>query len=883
MHFTNLLTFSKRFMAMSLIGVSLLTVTPTVYAAESNDTAFIPFRSYYLSYLATHSGENSAENIYLWCKMLSEQINGTNNSSAGDWFSTYNSEIVLPGGDYISESDAKNEYLYKNGVSNSIYDTMIANIITNNGFEFLDAWINGYTDKNGLTILSASDGKESFINFFDNEYETFPKTAAAIVALTQTEEGKVWLQNYSYEKNGSNEKSIGINLLKLMCVDFNELNENQLNWCKNYLPYLLSNYVSNGSNALAASTKNAYLYDFMARSINGAQYTGTKATATIVNANGVNLGTVAAGTTLQQEFFNYVVASQQGFGAFIQNIIGGQQYTGAYSNTKDLSSFETASSILMAPDADIDYYTASANGGDNDTDWFDHAMYLQSTNGSYPTFATIYKLVMNNASTKAYYQDWISRFHGKSGKTEAWNYIQEQKGTTGPIIQFDWVTYGAHKNGPNCTGLLAEGNPGQAIGRSDSNNFVYTHNWGERRSALALYGWYTGTVKGITFNGEPHWINNGSGTWGWTQPLNKDYSNFDSVTVGLLGWDNWLINFDDNTFKETGGFSMPWTDQLDTSATVQIRAGSTSGTIVGSAVCTVKDRVHANVTIDIPEKYKSQNLYLVITMSNEQLRNLGKHPGAEGGGYLESVTLSWKGSTQKCIDGHSYKDFTYSYSEDYKTVIVSHECTVCGVDETEKITATVTETDTSYIYTYTPTVLSNELSSWTKIISKDLGSGTVTINAASGADKISGNWTVSNNKYSIGIAHEYKNATTYRAVTSSSAIAEGIANVKTGAIKANAKQITVIGEHSTSPREYLVVSVYDKNNKLIKTESGYYSITINLEDLSLLEKEGCWISINHSRSLYAYTYGPWNDLWDNYPAPVPITSVSGVNSVKITY
>jgi hypothetical protein len=157
------------------------------------------------------------------------------------------------------------------------------------------------------------------------------------------------LKNYTYANTGDVEASVGVGLLKLLTLNWEELNENQINWCKEYLPYLLQNYRDYGADAIAAQNRNSALYDFMARSVYGAQCT---------------YASKVSSTNMRQEFYNYVIESNKGYGDFIQNVIGGTTYTATingytFSNI-DLKDYSTSSSVHWAPDADLDY--SSING-----------------------------------------------------------------------------------------------------------------------------------------------------------------------------------------------------------------------------------------------------------------------------------------------------------------------------------------------------------------------------------------------------------------------------------------------------------------------------------------------------------------------------------------
>ena len=217
---------------------------------------------------------------------------------------------------------------------------------------------------------------------------------------------------------------------------------------------------------------------------------------------------------------------------------------------------------------------------------------------------------------------------------------------------------------------------------------------------------------------------------------------------------------------------------------------------------------------------------------------------------------------------------------------MSHTCKTCGVEETEVLSVDngkVTVDDSNElktVYTYTPEQLS--LSSWTKEISKDLGTGTVTYTATSGATNVGGNWSVYNDKYSVAYSHRVYGTGQNQAVTSESVIAEGTATVKSGAIKANVKSVTVSGEHS-NPYEYMTVIVYSGDNKLLKSNSGYDSVTVDLSDLSIIEKDGCWISVTYSRNKFSEALSVISSAWGNYPSTFSLNTTATIKSVSVMY
>lgn len=845
----------KRVLALGLTAVTIFTATPsmlTVFAAENEvneiegseeNGIFVPFRSSFISYLSENSGTTDVETQkvikYIWMRLLAEQY------ADSSWSNIYYSAVVLPGGTYLSEDGAKGKYLYSNGTSNSIYDQLLANEIKNEGISFIKSWTGGYTDSFGNVILTEAAGRDEFIKFFDTESTSWTQTAKAIVEVTKTTEGNTWLQDYTYAKNGSNESSIGITLLKLFCVDFDNLNDTQLTWVKAYLPYLLSNYASSGSNALAASNKNAYLYDFMARSVNGAQSTLTKSSATTVSAQGTTLGTVAAGTTLQQEFFNYVVASGTGFGQFVQNIIGGEQYTGAYSNSYDLTGFETVSSMYFGTnDSDIDYYTSSANGGDKDTDWFMHSMYLGSSQ-----FQTVLSLTNNNATAKDWYQKWIARFAGKSGQTISWNYLANQttnvtnvnSAGSNPTNGYTFFGWG----NTNGTTGSRDDDPAAVHAYSYSSTLLLGYNFGRAGGTDGTNPWTTPT-RG--------WNNFKDATFTYYVPINQDYKGANTVIVNL---------------RSTVSVSSP----------VYVMAVSPAGATINSTTVSATSSSTATLSLKESDWNTYGSIYLKIYVPHSTVEAMGSAVHNKACSFSLSVTgvsLKWN-SSQTCIDGHNFGDWIYKYSDDYKTCTLSHTCKTCGVDETENITATVQETNTATNYTYTPVILSSIKAAWTKTITKDLGSGTVTFTAGSGE------WTYTNYNYETFHWHPGINGVYYKA-TQTNALAEALGLVISGNIKANAKYITITSPYTDNVIKAQLINA--DGSKTLYMAAGSGSVTLDLTDLSLEDKENCYLAIFHNRTVTYTNYEIYKstDNWNtDFPAATPVSATTTISKVTIAY
>ncbi len=849
--FLNKKCLLKRVAALSLAAATIFTAVPstTLTANAEEVQVFIPFRSDYIGYLAEHSTENAQENIYIFCKMLGEQLNGTDNSSAGNWFSTYHSEVVLPGGTYLSDSAAANHPLYKSGVADSVYDQMIANLIEANGATFLNSWINGYSAK-GVTYLTLTDGRNSFIKSFDSEHASFSQTSKAIIAYTQTPEGRNWLNQYSYVNTGNNEATVGVTLLKLLCDNWESLDANQTAWCKAYLPFLLSNYSAYGNSAIAAKGKNAELYDFMARSVNGAQ-------------SGLS-SKVLSGATLQQEFFNYVVASGQGFGKFCQNVIGGGTYTASTPNRTisgvSVAEVQTAKAMFTDSNANANYTQTSL--GDGDYDWFGHGMYLNSENGSNSQFATIRTLVNNNTTTKLLYDDWVKRFRGTN--TPAYNW---------PSV----TNYNITSGNTNSNGY--------------GGNFYLTGSGSNRRGA-ADSGTYDGSAISSSFK---------------TYPITSVTSSHQTGGVwGIAIYQ--IVNTNRNMYFNLNAFSnivVEYATPISYGASsVTVRFGSSYGNIgeysnvlvevvspgTGTTVASGSCSPYGYVTVPIPDSAWKTNTTLKLRFTYNPYTavyyafNKSNAYDAYSHAYqwtISSITENYKTGASG-LEGYTWNDWQKEYSSDYKTcrlyrTVVGHS----DIIEAEDIVAEIKDNGTYYSYTYSPKTIKN-YSAWTQTFSKDLGSGTASISLNS--NNLEGTitsatvtTTVPEGSYGNGVTlpnvtHSHPGP----AMTEVTAFTSGTAKVKTGVIKQNVKSITV-----TSNGYSLTAILYDKNGKPLVTASGTNSVTLDASKATAIQLEGCYMMISHKNSSYNKATKYYNS-WYMYPG-CSTSTYSKITGITVRY
>ncbi len=309
--------------------------------------------------------------------------------------------------------------------------------------------------------------------------------------------------------------------------------------------------------------------------------------------------------------------------------------------------------------------------------------------------------------------------------------------------------------------------------------------------------------------------------------------------------------------------------------TVRILAGSnpiTSATTNGSSP----------VTLSIPTAYRSgYNLYLQVYISSDNMSSIGSTLfWAQVTSFslsLSSAKLTWSSSVQTCINGHNWGDAVYTYSSDKKTCTVKHTCSTCGVDENETITAVQTaSTTTTYTYKYTPTSISS-VSAWSKTYSRDYGSGTVSFTSSSGSSNVAGTWSKTNSNYTVGYSHSLINGTWY-SVTTSTVQATGTAHINKGAIKTNVQSVKAVAD---SPNDYMTVFVKASDGTLLKQNSGYQTVTVDLSSVDNADKLNCYVEIKHSNINTDSNYRAGN--WNTFPSAPSISATSTLSKVSVTY
>jgi len=469
-----------------------------------------------------------------------------------------------------------------------------------------------------------------------------------------------------------------------------------------------------------------------------------------------------------------------------------------------------------------------------------HAMYLCGSGSGYSQFATVYKLTQNNSTALTWYNKWLARFHGKSGTTESWGYLSNQTATnTSYLLRFNWSSY---LNGSaSSTGKLTDNDDAKFVGYSNSSTL------------------FTGTQIGSPSPKTPHSTDGttvkADGTWTWSTPLNTTYTGFDKVTVG---------------FSMTSGATLP-----SNCITVRILAGS-------NIISSTTTNGSSPAVLTVPTAYRSgYNLYLQVYISSDNMESIGSTlftaQVTEFSFSLSSVNLYWSSSAQTCLSGHNWGDAVYTYSSDKKTCTVKHTCSTCGVDENETITAVQTaSTTTTYTYKYTPTSISS-VSAWSKTYSRDYGSGTVSFTSSSGSSNVAGTWSKTNANYTVGYSHNLVNGTWY-SVTTSTVQATGTAVINKGAIKTNVQSVKAVASYE---KDYMTVIVYSSSGAILKQNSGYQTVTVDLSTIDNADKLNCYVQVIHSRinSQSNYQSGSWN----SFPSAPNISVTSTLSYVAITY
>lgn len=382
-------------------------------AAESvpeSSLIFIPFRSDLVKYI-TSNANNTDEIIQgQWFRLFKEEI------STPYWSNTYYGDYTSSTGVTVSSKGTQATY-------NTSFDPFLYGTITSNS-DFISNWIN--------TVPTVFEG-------YCNRYKSHPIFCDAIVELTK--DGYMLGDGYKKANNifeyGFAQKDYwDLKVLAILASEWNELSATQQNWCKTYLPYLVSDYVSRGSNAIAAKNNNEALYNLMAISNEGFN-----------SAKG-------------QEFFSYVNSNDNiRIGDLFKNIFA------ASGRTSDIRTEDVYTEVnlngLFGGDADCDYNNSRL--GDGDYDWFAYNVCFSGN----VTWSRIRTFVDGDATGSVLKKEWLLRYyssHSTNGSTNAVASAIAKQGKTESVVCGSVTMSGCNKScwsdddeGFNCPSHSATG------------------------------------------------------------------------------------------------------------------------------------------------------------------------------------------------------------------------------------------------------------------------------------------------------------------------------------------------------------------------------------------------------------------------------------------
>lgn len=318
----NLKAIRKRILAATIIAASVvgilqpITVTAAESAVTTTDTGFsenfIPTRSFYPSYLSKNASQKSTTIKKIWERLFYEEWKNPNWSKAQSKGGYYVNETT----DYHSLGEGPKSFEGKNFAKDSKdFDAFLGQSLISNK-EFLGELVGlpGYAPIESKLHPNETTNIQNLMKNIVYTKLTNPETyqyfAKAMAELTAD---GAYIGVNTVDKAGHVVKGCN-NLLKdvsyngqpfdiwmLSCLAFlyegdgseTYLNDAQVAWLKSYQRYLYDDYVDNGANSLAK--KYPSIYELIARSTDASN-----------NYRGYG-----------QEFFNYVVDSKQGGGAWL--------------------------------------------------------------------------------------------------------------------------------------------------------------------------------------------------------------------------------------------------------------------------------------------------------------------------------------------------------------------------------------------------------------------------------------------------------------------------------------------------------------------------------------------------------------------------------------
>ncbi|SHJ33119.1 hypothetical protein [Pseudobutyrivibrio xylanivorans] len=443
----------------------------------SSEKIFIPFRNEIPHYLSLNSSQQSEVVKMLWEKIFTEEAKWNANAEGfSSWVKKYD--------DYYSSNDGTLKLLSA-GVQNSRitgstgdFEAYFGNTIKNNP-EFLGEIF-------GLSGEATNDAvKNAVCNQLSNpdKYKIFAEKIAVLTAdKTYIGTGKGTIDNTL--KNGSY-KGISYDLYVLTTLaslyegDGNEsiLSPEQVAWLKSYQQYLYNDYVTKGNSSLAK--KYAPIYDLIARSTYAAN-----------NASGKG-----------QEFFNYVVSTHKGVGAWLNmnnNI-----------NISGLDTFDDVSTIFSVADGWCcgresenvcgNHQKCISNG--TETERMAYLLYKNSTAMNFINGCTELNNLINDTNGEYGYATRYAAKH--SGKNQSGKFRQAFSCGSGYYGKSETTRdYGESGNGD----VIAyhTGTATFPIGRLaliDSAQYVYVDGIVSPDTG----GWYTNRLVNwsVTVNGKP--------------------------------------------------------------------------------------------------------------------------------------------------------------------------------------------------------------------------------------------------------------------------------------------------------------------------------------------------------------------------------------------
>ena len=287
-----------------IAAMSSPTFAPIVHAASDNSgnisTVFIPHRCSIPYYLSTHSSDKSELVKNLWAKLFYEEQNWDSaNEGFVSWIQKYHDNYIALGGeqkDLLSAAESG-----KITFSAGDFEAFFSNTLESNP-EFLGQLmgLNGYAslsdNKSGNELMTSTIATyllnpKKYNNYF----------VRAIVSVTKNGD---YLTTDLLHSKSANGIPLDYCLLTTLAYHYNEkdefgnyyLSEQQTKWVESYQLVLYDAYTKNTNATLKSLVVNyPSLYDLIARSTYAAN-----------NRNGFG-----------QTFFNYVVASKEGAGHWL--------------------------------------------------------------------------------------------------------------------------------------------------------------------------------------------------------------------------------------------------------------------------------------------------------------------------------------------------------------------------------------------------------------------------------------------------------------------------------------------------------------------------------------------------------------------------------------